>query len=108
MNFTLLLSSALAAALYVLACPPADLGPLAFFALAPWCALARRLRGVRLFWFATLTGAVLLTFGCMWIRRTAATNLLFMVVPESLFFGGFALLLRNALDDLPRAAEPIE
>ena len=97
MNFTLLLAAALAAALYVLAFPPAELAPLAFLALAPWCALARRLRGARLFWMATLAGAALLTFGCFWIRRSDPTNLVLMVVPVSLWFGGFALLLRALL-----------
>ncbi|HET6164637.1 MAG TPA: apolipoprotein N-acyltransferase [Planctomycetota bacterium] len=91
------LAALAAAALYVLACPPVDCGPLAFVALAPWCVLARRLRGVRLFLAGTLTGAVLLTFGCMWIARTDPANLVLMVVPESLFFGGFALLLRARL-----------
>jgi apolipoprotein N-acyltransferase len=70
---------------------------LAFVALAPWCVLARRLRGVPLFLAGTLTGAALLTFGCMWIARTDPANLVLMVVPESLFFGGFALLLRALL-----------
>lgn len=97
MKATLLVAAALAAALYVLAFPPADLWPLAFLALAPWCALARRLRGTRLFWIATLTGAALLTFGCFWIRRSDPTNLVLMVIPESLWFGGFALLLRALL-----------
>lgn len=97
MNFTLLLAAALAVALYVLAFPPADLAPLAFLALAPWCALARRLRGARLFWTATLAGAALLTIGCFWIRRSDPTNLVLMVVPVSLWFGGFALLLRALL-----------
>jgi apolipoprotein N-acyltransferase len=104
-NFTLLLAAALAVALYVLAFPPADLWPLAFLALAPWCALARRLRGARLFWMATLSGAALLTFGCFWIRRSDPSNLVLMVVPVSLWFGGFALLLRALLvtRELPAA-----
>jgi apolipoprotein N-acyltransferase len=96
-NFTLLVAAALAVLLEVLAFPPADLFPLAFLALAPWCALALRLRGARLFLVGTLTGAAALTFGCFWIRRTDPTNLVLMVVPESLFFGGFALLLRALL-----------
>lgn len=105
MNFTLLLAAVLAAALYVLAFPPADLWPLAFLALAPWCALARRLRGARLFWMATLSGAALLTFGCFWIRRSDPINLVLMVIPVSLWFGGFALLLRALLvtRELPAA-----
>ena len=107
MNAAAVVAASLAAAvLYVLAFPPADLGPLAFVALAPWCALATKLRGLRLFLTSALTGAVLLTFGCMWIAASAPSNLLFMVVPESLFFGGFALLLRALLvtRSLPAAA----
>jgi len=93
----LLFAGIAAVACYVLAFAPADLGPLAFVALAPWCLLARRMRGVRLFGFATLTGAALLTFGCFWIRRTDPVNLALMVLPESLGFGVFALLLRALL-----------
>jgi apolipoprotein N-acyltransferase len=92
-----LLAAAAAVACYVLAFAPADLGWLAFVALAPWCLLVRRLRGWRLFALATLAGAAILTFGCFWIRRSDPTNLVLMVVPESLAFGVFALLLRALL-----------
>jgi apolipoprotein N-acyltransferase len=89
-----LLPALVAAALYVLAFPPVDVGPLAFLALAPWCLVVRRWRGARLFGAGALIGAAILAFGCGWIRATAWINLLLMIVPESLFFGLFALLLR--------------
>jgi apolipoprotein N-acyltransferase len=95
-----LLVAALAVALHVLAFPPADLGFLALVALAPWCALARRLGLRRLFLVAYIAGAAILSIGCFWIARTHPINLVLMVVPESLAFGVFALLLRALLVDL--------
>jgi len=110
------IAALLAVALYVAAFPPLDAGPLAFVALAPWCWIARRWRGGRLFLAGSLVGAGILAIGCFWIRRTHPLNLAFMVVPESLFFGGFALLLRAihvtrrwpALVALPLAFTAIE
>jgi len=105
-----------AAALYVAAFPPLDLGWLAFVALAPWVGLARRLRGVRLFLVAYLVGAAILTAGCFWLRKSHPLNLVLMVVPESLAFALFALLLRQlhvargwpAVVALPLAFVPVE
>jgi apolipoprotein N-acyltransferase len=90
------IAALLAIAAYVLAFPPADLGPLAFVALAPWCLVARRLRGWRLFLAGSAIGLAIMTLGCWWLRKSHPLNLVLMVVPESLFFGGFALLLRAA------------
>jgi len=92
-----LAAAALAAALYVLAFPPADAGILAFVALAPWCWIARRFGGGRLLALSALAGAAILAIGCSWIGRTAAVNLILMVVPESAAFALFAWLLRRLL-----------
>ncbi len=90
-----MIGALLAALLYVVAFPPLDLGIVGFVALAPWIVVARRWSGWRLFLAGSLVGALLLTMGCWWIHCTAPVNLAFMVVPESLFFGAFACLLRR-------------
>jgi apolipoprotein N-acyltransferase len=111
-----LLLGAAACALYVASFPPLDLGWLAFAALAPWAWLVRRLGGARLFFFAWLVGASIFTIGCFWLRKSSPINLVLMVVPESLAFALFALLLRRlhvnrgwpAAIALPLAFVPVE
>lgn len=80
---------------YVAAFAPLDLGWLAAIALAPWPALVRRHAGRRLFCVGYLIGAALFTCGCFWLRKSHPLNLVLMVLPESLFFALFALLLRR-------------
>lgn len=89
---------------YALAFPPLDWGFLGWVALWPWCGLARRLRGARLFFLGWLLGAALLTAGCFWLRRTSPLLLLPVVIPEGLAFGGFAWLLRWLLVELRKPA----
>ncbi len=91
----LLLLAVAAFASYVAAFAPLDFGWLAAIALTPWPALVRRLSGRRLFGFAYLIGAAIFTVGCFWLRKSHPLNLVLMVLPESLFFGLFALLLRR-------------
>ena len=115
MSYVIALGAA-AAVLYVAAFPPLDFGWLAFVALAPWVGIARRLRGARLFLVAWLVGAAIFTIGCFWLRKSHPLNLVLMVVPESLAFALFALLLRHlhvargwpAAAALPLAFVPVE
>lgn len=108
--------AALAALLYFAAFPPLDFGWIGAVALAPWVAIARRLRGGRLFLVGWIGGLALFTAGCFWLRKSHPLNLVLMVVPEALAFALFVLLLRRlqvtqrwpAMVALPLAFVPIE
>ena len=80
---------------YIAAFAPLDLGWLGAVVLVPWPALVRRHSGRRLFGISYLIGAAIFTAGCFWLRKSHPLNLVLMVLPESLFFACFALLLRR-------------
>ena len=86
-----------AVVLYVLGFAPFAFAPAGWIALAPWCLIARRWSGRRLFFGSYLAGALIFTAGCHWLALTTPVNLVLMVVVEALAFALFAVILRLLL-----------